>query len=175
VNEFVEECRREWKRLRVSDPIADEMATDLAADLEEAEAEGVSAEEVLGISAFDPRSFAASWAAERGVIPPPPPTERPRRRPIRAAIVALTVIAVIGAALLIFESPESSAPAIIKSPSGPMVVPRGFVVPGDGSGVDIHRLGSILLFAGVVGIILSALFLAWSSGVARGHWSPRGP
>lgn len=54
MNEFVEECRREWKRLRVPDAVAAEMAADLAADLEEAEAEGASAEEVLGGSAFDP-------------------------------------------------------------------------------------------------------------------------
>jgi len=40
VNEFVEECRREWRRLGVPDPIANEMAADLTADIEEAEAEG---------------------------------------------------------------------------------------------------------------------------------------
>jgi hypothetical protein len=68
VNELVEECRREWKRLRVPDQIADEMAADLAADLEEAEAEGGSAEDVLGSAARDPRSLAAAWAAERGVV-----------------------------------------------------------------------------------------------------------
>src|SRR5213078_3798596 len=77
VNEFVEECRREWKRLGVPDPVANEMAADLEADLGEAEAEGVSAEEVLGSGAFDPRSFAGSWAAERGVVPPPAGTGQP--------------------------------------------------------------------------------------------------
>ncbi len=70
MSEFVEECRREWKRLGVPDPIAGEMAADLAADLAEAEADGVSAEQVLGSGAFDPRGFAASWASERGVIGP---------------------------------------------------------------------------------------------------------
>ena len=63
MSEFVEQCRQEWRRLGVPDPLADEMAADLASDLGEAEAEGVSAEELLGSSAFDPRSFAASWAA----------------------------------------------------------------------------------------------------------------
>jgi hypothetical protein len=58
VTDFVEQCRREWKRLRVPDAVANEMAADLAADLTEADAEGVSPEEVLGSSAFDPRSFA---------------------------------------------------------------------------------------------------------------------
>src|SRR5438128_11349072 len=76
VKDFVEECRREWKRLRVPDPVANEMAADLAADLEEAEAEGVSPEELLGSGASDPRSFAASWAAARGVGQRSPASER---------------------------------------------------------------------------------------------------
>ena len=72
MSDFVEQCRQEWKRLGVPDPLAEEMAADLAADLGEAEAEGVSGEEFLGSSIFDPRSFAASWADERGIIPAPP-------------------------------------------------------------------------------------------------------
>jgi hypothetical protein len=67
VNEFVEECRREWRRLGVPDPIANEMAADLTAAIEEAEAEGGSAEDVLGNSVFEPQRFAASWAGARGV------------------------------------------------------------------------------------------------------------
>ena len=47
------------------------MAADLTADIEEAEAEGGSAEDVLGNSAFDPRRFAAAWAGARGVTAPP--------------------------------------------------------------------------------------------------------
>lgn len=50
------------------DPVANEMAADLAADLAEAEAEGASAEQVLGSGAFDPHAFAASWAAAAAVI-----------------------------------------------------------------------------------------------------------
>jgi hypothetical protein len=69
VTEFVDECRREWRRLGVPEPAANEMAADLAADLKEAEQDGVAAEEVLGSGAFDPRAFAASWASERGLIP----------------------------------------------------------------------------------------------------------
>jgi hypothetical protein len=68
--DFVEECRREWRRLGVPDPIANEMAIDLTADIEEAEAEGGSAEDVLGNSLFDPRRFAAAWASARGVTAP---------------------------------------------------------------------------------------------------------
>src|SRR5580704_7406911 len=77
VSEFVEECRREWRRLGVPDPIANEMAADLTADLDEAQAEGGSPEDVLGNSAFDPRRFAAAWAVARGVTGPPPPDPSP--------------------------------------------------------------------------------------------------
>ena len=45
---FIEECRYEWKRLGVPDAMADEMAAELEADLAEAEADGVSAAEILG-------------------------------------------------------------------------------------------------------------------------------
>ena len=115
---FVEQCRREWKRLRVPDTVADEMAAELAADLTQAEAEGASVEDVLG-SATDPRSFAASWAAERAVIPPPALTARLRKRSlVFAAIAALTVVTAIGAALVILASPKASAPvAAVRVPT----------------------------------------------------------
>jgi hypothetical protein len=120
VNRFIEECRREWKRLRVPDPLADEMAADLAADLEEAEAEGVTPEEVLGSDTSDPRSFAASWAAERGVIPPRLTGRLSRRSLMLAGIAALTITAAIGAALVIFASPDASAPpTAIRVPAPP--------------------------------------------------------
>jgi hypothetical protein len=102
MSDFVEQCRREWRRLGVPDPLAEEMAADLATDLREAETEGVSAEEFLGSSAFDPRSFAASWAAERGIIPIPPSRRDPRRRPlVLMAFTALAAITVIVSALLL--------------------------------------------------------------------------
>ena len=34
MSEFVDECRREWHRLGVPDPVANEMAADLTADLD---------------------------------------------------------------------------------------------------------------------------------------------
>jgi len=174
VSQFVEECRREWKRLRVPDPVANEMAADLAGDLEEAEAEGVSAEEVLGSGAFDPRSFAASWAAERGVIPPPPVTDRlPRRSLILPAIAALTVIAAIGAALAIFASPHGSATAILPSGPRPLPMPRAFAVDANASGVNIRMVGTILLIAGIVGIILSMLWSSWASPARADARLPR--
>lgn len=93
MTDFVEQCRAEWRRLGVPDELAEEMATDLTADLAEAAAEGVSAEEFLGSSVLDPRAFAASWAGERGIVPEPPRRKRARRRPL--ALVAFTVVAAI--------------------------------------------------------------------------------
>jgi len=72
---FIEECRYEWKRLGVPDSMAEEMAAELEADLAEAQADGISAAEMLGES--DPRRFAASWARERGLIGEP---QQPKKR-----------------------------------------------------------------------------------------------
>jgi hypothetical protein len=100
VNDFVEQCRKEWKRLGVPDPLAEEMAADLTADLGEAEAEG--AEELLGSSASDPRSFAASWAAERGIIPESDGRPNARRRPrFLVTFTAVATIALIASAALL--------------------------------------------------------------------------
>jgi hypothetical protein len=74
---YVEECRQEWKRLGVPDLLAEEMATELETDLAEAEADGVSAAEMLGES--DPRRFAATWARERGLVSAPAPQPSRRR------------------------------------------------------------------------------------------------
>ena len=114
---FVGECRSEWKRLGVPDLVADEMAAELAADLEEAEAEGASTVEVLGAGAFDPAAFAAAWAAERGVIGRARPNGQRLRRswPMPGAILASTLIAVVGAVLVIVVSP--SAPHRQTSPT----------------------------------------------------------
>jgi len=109
MNDFVEQCRREWKRLGVRDPVAEEMATELASDLSEAEAEGISAQEFLGRSAFDPPSFAAAWAAERGIIPEHQPSRATaRRRPVfLMAFTGVAAIAlVIAAALLLTGEPK---------------------------------------------------------------------
>jgi hypothetical protein len=76
MNAYVEECRREWKRLGVPDLLAEEMATELEGDLAEAQDDGVSAAEFLGES--DPRRFAATWARERGLVSEPPPKKKRR-------------------------------------------------------------------------------------------------
>jgi hypothetical protein len=122
VNEFVEECRSEWKRLGVPDPVANEMAADLAADLEEADAEGVSVEEVLGSEAFDPRSFATAWAAERGIIQRSLPSGHGLTRSSRlaAAIGTLAlIVAIIGAVLVIVATPSDPQRLALASPVDP--------------------------------------------------------
>ena len=165
MSEFVEECRREWKRLGVQDPVANEMAADLAADLAEAESEGASAEEVLGNSAFDPRSFAASWAAERGVVPPRPSSYRlVRRPPVVAAIVTIAVVALIGAALAILIATAGPSRAVAIMPSRPLpATPPAVLMHAEVSGLDSRRIGWMLLLLGGVGIIPSILL--WSSWV----------
>lgn len=166
MSEFVAECRREWKRLGVPDPVANEMAADLAADFAEAESEGASVEEVLGNSAFDPRSFAASWAAERGVVQPRPSRYTlVRRPPMVAVIVTLAVAALIGAALAILVSTGGSSHAVAIVASRPHrtlpATPPAGAVHAEVSGLDSRRIGWILLLFGGVGIIPSILL--WSS------------
>jgi hypothetical protein len=104
VSNFVEECRREWKRLRVPGTIADEMAGDLAADLAEAEADGASAEDVLGSGASDPRGFAAAWASERGIVGRPQP---PRLGGLRLLLAAVALCLAFGAVVFLLFAASS--------------------------------------------------------------------
>ena len=129
MSDFVEQCRREWKRLGVSDPLAEEMAADLASDLTEAEAEGVSAEELLGRSVFDPPSFAATWAAERGIIPEQPSPTTARRRPLfLLAFTGVAAIAlVVAAGLLLTGEPKLTLATSGTRPGGIAPLPRSVV------------------------------------------------
>jgi hypothetical protein len=176
------------------------MAADLEADLEEAEADGVSAEEVLGSGAFDPHAFAAAWAAERGVVQPPPNGQTHRRQsrnaPAVAAIVSFALIAILGGALAVFAGPSGSERRLAVSPVFPSRVgvvkppgavrPRFRVVPppsqgsgawvfpvaAGGSRVDLRPIGLILMIVGLVGLVVSLLY----SSPRRGNWSrPRAP
>jgi len=104
------------------------MAADLASDLNEAEAEGVSAEELLGSSSFDPRSFAASWASERGIIPAPSDQGKARRRPvILVAFTALAAVALVVAALLLLTG-EPRVGVVAVGTKQPHVPPPAFFV-----------------------------------------------
>jgi len=159
MSDFVQQCRREWRRLCVPDPIANEMAADLAADLEEAEAEGLSAEDVLGRSAFDPRSFAASWAAERGVIPSASQQKSVRHKPfVPAALAALTAIGLIVAALLAFAPHSRSVAIASPHPSSPLAPPApsgSFLLHGGPVAAEVLAWTLLVLLV-IVGIIVSA-------------------
>jgi len=194
VSEFVDQCRREWSRLGVPDPAANEMAADLEADLAEAAAEGASQEEVLGSGAFDPRSFAAAWAAERGLVQPPrpAPTVPPRRSRVAAVAVAFALIAIIGLVLTVFAVGASSvrvAVASVGRPGQRVVVPPWFrvvspptvgpragvvkppgarVVVGGGSPIDFRPVGMLLLLVGLVGLVATLLY-------RRSPWPRAGP
>jgi hypothetical protein len=133
VSDFVEQCRMEWKRLGVPNPLAEEMAADLTADLEEAEVDGVSAEEFLGSSASDPRSFAASWAAERGIIPEPANRPNVRRRPrFLVAFTALAAIAVIASAVLLATGEPKVTLVTSKARPPQLVSPPSALTPPPG-------------------------------------------
>ncbi len=178
MSEFVEECRREWRRLGVPDPFANEMAADLTADLEEAEAEGASPEDVLGNSFFDPRRFAAAWAIARGVTNPSPDRSSRWRPSIAIALTALLGALTIGAGLVLLVGlrGHSFAVAARRIVAGPGSM-RLFV-PGPGrvgfpgslgppfagtqiAGIEVHPLALLLMIIGVVGLGLLAVFYWW--------------
>jgi hypothetical protein len=177
MSRFVEECRKEWHRLGVPEVVSNEMASDLAADLAEAEAEGASAEQVLGNGVFDSRSFAASWATARGVVPPGRPlTGRPR--PARWWVVAFAMVSFVVAlaGLAAFsQHRESAAVAMVRHsvnlpfPGRPAIrigpgLPGHFVFAQGG---PLQALGVVMLIAGLVGLGLTLwLWKPWS-GIRR--------
>jgi hypothetical protein len=174
MSDFVERCRGEWRRLGVPDARAEEMATDLAADLDEAEAEGISAEELLGSSALDPRSFAASWAAERGLIPEEPGRDERRRPRVLIAFTALAAAMVIVAALLLATGePRLSLVASGRTPPRLLSPAAGLVSPhGTGRSVVTTSAATpiewILLFLALAALCFAAwLWLRW------GRWRTR--
>jgi hypothetical protein len=138
---YVEECRREWERLGVPDLLAEEMATELESDLAEAQADGVSATEILGES--DPRRFAANWASERGLVSEPAPPKR-RRRIWPWILVALFVILFAASfALQIFGSSSGSSSSPVR------VTPPRITVP-DVIGMRACKGERIALAAGLI-------------------------
>jgi hypothetical protein len=178
MSDFVEHCRGEWRRLGVPDALAEEMAADLTSDLEEAKADGISAQELLGNSAFDPRSFARSWAAERGIIPEPP-SRGPRRRPfVLVAFTAVAALAVLVAALLLLagEPTVSVSSVSVKTFRPGAALPRThlpsppggfFVGPGGPGGQVFHPSAAapvewILLILAIIALGFAAwLWASW--------------
>ena len=168
MSDFIDQCRQEWRRLGVPDPLAAEMAADLASDLTEAEAEGVSAEEYLGRSFFDPRSFAASWAAERGIIPlPANPGNARRSSLVLVAFTALAAITLIVAALLLVTGrPTVTLSSRTTGPHLQSPPPAPFGPSGPGSQVLHANLSApvewILLFFAIVALGFAAwLWSRW--------------
>jgi hypothetical protein len=182
VSEFVDQCRQEWRRLGVNDAFAEEMAADLTSDLEDAEAEGVSAADYLGASVFDPQAFAASWASARGLIPAAPSAEKKRRPFALSAFAALAAVTVFVAALLL----ATGEPKVTLNASRSKTAPPHLLVPGKHAvpfGVDRVQASAaapvewILLFVAIVGLGFSAwLWLRWrepeTSNVSRSDLLP---
>jgi hypothetical protein len=141
VTDFVEECRREWKRLRVPSGPAGEMADDLAADLREAEAEGAFLEEVLGDGASDPRAFAEAWARERGLVRPRW-SDRLRTRRALLAGIGLVGLLGVGAALgaILTGSHSTPPPNAATATSFVSSLPSGFRAVLVGSSISSVRL-----------------------------------
>jgi hypothetical protein len=161
------------------------MAADLTVDLAEAEADGGSAEDVLGNSAFDPRRFAAAWAVARGVTAPPTAAASPRWRPpvaiaLTVVLAALTVLA--GLVLLGGGTRSSIAVATRRIVAGPGPNwlfgpgPRRVVLPGplgpfigtQISGPGPRPIALAVLIVGLLGLVLLAV-LYWrpASGARR--------
>jgi hypothetical protein len=102
---------------------------------------------VLGSGAFDPRSFATAWAAERGLIQRPPPNghELPSRSRVAAATGAFALIAVIGAVLVILASPSTPGRLTLASPVGALLPgDPGFAVSPDGRILAVGGYGSVV-------------------------------
>jgi uncharacterized membrane protein len=184
VNEFIGECRKEWQRLGVPDPVANEMAADLTADIDEAEAEGGSAEDVLGNSLFDPQHFAASWAEARGVTSTPStpstPSTAPRRSLSRrqiaaAALAALAVVLVMGALVLGIGHQSASVAMSVRKilgpgsvhwfGAGPATPPARVFVSGPSFAVG-HGPGPAIV---AVGLLLAGVVVL---GLAVFYWAP---
>jgi hypothetical protein len=184
VNDFVEECRREWRRLGVPDPIANEMAADLSADIVEAESEGGSAEDVLGNSVFDPRRFAASWATSRGVasypvLPPPPRSRAPW---VALAVASIGVLAIVVVFVVALFSGSSSVARVsagglpgMGQHSSSDALPISPIAQGAGVG-PLHLFGFGSPFAGHQEVLLAllamvALAVVTAAAVALAvHW-----
>jgi hypothetical protein len=162
VTPFVEECRREWQRLRVPAAEADEMASELEADLAEAEADGLSPEELLG---QDAPMFAASWAAARGT------GRRRRPRLLLAALAVSLAILISGAALALFGGPAHTVSGVnpVTVALGPLpasnpttarvtwISRTADFAPPTRTGGGTRTAGEVLLIVGLSGSALVSL------------------
>lgn len=176
MSKFVEECRREWKRLGVPDAVANEMAADLTADLAEAEAEGASIEDVLGSSALHPRSFADSWASERGFsLPPTQPAQpaRSRRRWLLLMELAAVAVVLVGVLMLLAPKPhlhsETSGHGFALLPHP--VPPPGLTARATTVASQVHTLGLLVLIVGIVASVATTLWIWRTRAPGGAGWS----
>lgn len=180
MNRFVDQCRSEWRRLGVPDAVANEMAADLTADLEEAEAEGASPEEVLGNGVFDPRSFAASWATARGVVPTDhrAPRIAGRGRWIVLVSALISFFAALAGLVIVGHVAGTAVAAAVVRRAENLPNPRTFFGPPAirvGPGLPgrllilnsraFQALGLVLLAIGLVG--LAVTLWMWKPWAAR--------
>jgi hypothetical protein len=161
MSRFVDECQKEWNRLGVPQAAANEMAADLEADLAEAQADGVSPEEVLGNGYFDAKSFAAEWATARGVAGPPARSVgwpfRARTVTLAATCLACLAVGALGL-LILFGGRVGSASvavaalrhSVARPAPGIFVGPHRFSFGGLGAPVAV--VGVLLLVAALVGV-----------------------
>jgi len=173
MSEFVEECRKEWSRLGVSENLSNEMAADLEADLAEARADGVSPEEVLGNGIFDPRAFAASWAVARGIVSAGPQIRSATQHRIWALAAAALVsaaAAMVGLVILVVRPMGSVSVAaaafprrLIRPIPGIVITPQRMFAEHSNSVFAL--LGGVLFMAALIG--LGVTFWLWRS------WSTR--
>ncbi len=187
MEQFVEECRKEWKRLGVPEAAANEMAADLEVDLAEARGEGASPEEVLGNGVFDPRAFARSWAVERGVVAPESGPIRARTSPLLVAAIAFAIVAAIGGGLVIgargvggervFAAPFFGPPArcsvslprtFFPSPSPGEVRPS--FPPNPGEPPVFRRCGEISIQRLATGGLAPRVFVSPGRGASDVGW-----
>jgi len=202
VSSFVEECREAWRRLGVPDPVANEMAADLTADLHEAAAEGGSLEDVLGNSAFDAPGFATAWAQARGVAPASGPlgpvgpetgalpggwgrsrvTGR-RWQPMSVALTALFGILAVGLGLAVLGGGRRTSMSMVAQRVA--AGPRQFRIAGPGNivaapGIRVLGPPGFLVHAGGVGfgsgLLAVGLILLVVGlvgiGLALWYWAP---
>lgn len=167
---FVDECRTEWRRLGVPEHVSNEMAADLSADLAEAEAEGVSPEEVLGNGVFDATAFAASWATARGLVHPNLPAAGSA---VAVSALGSLVTVIAGLVIAVGRQGSSIASTAFRRPlSIPRFFPRSITIGPHLSGSPIlllensgfRPLGVILVVVGLIGLCVTlCLWKPWST------------
>jgi hypothetical protein len=161
MSKFVDECRKEWRRLGVPEAASNEMAADLEADLAEAAAEGASPEHVLGAGVFDPVSFAASWARARDLVPFGGfrfgGFHLRRWDLLVSGVVCLVAVATGAVILVAYHYRQIRIPPAISA--RPFFSGTAFLLPRDA----FQALALMLLVFGLVGLVSTLAIWKWSA------------